>query len=313
MMADVTGTLESVPIDWQHPEPARASAPAAARSWSQRLRRALMRSAEAPAADENTAANTRPDPLAIRQRLYGRGYVIPGDAAWLLALVAPFRLGASSALLDLAAGRGGPARTVAQAFHARVTGIERDHDCARQANAMSSALGAAHLVRIKTCDPETLALGSAKFDGALGREATYAVVAKERFLRVVAQALRPGGRIVLTDFVLDRSAGERPELDLWQRHVALRPALWTAAQYTDCFKSVGYGLGRAEDISALYRRQIVAAWTSYLRAGAIRGQPVAHVDAVLAEAEASFRSVAALESGALKYYRFEVRADHSLR
>src|SRR6185437_7619856 len=143
MMADVTGTLEGVPSGWQHTEPARASAPAAARSWSQRLRRALMRSAEAPAADENTAANTRPDPLAIRQRLYGRGYVIPGDAAWLLALVAPFRLGASSALLDLAAGLGGPARTVAQAFHARVTGIERDHDCARQANAMSSALGAA--------------------------------------------------------------------------------------------------------------------------------------------------------------------------
>lgn len=312
MMADATGTLESVPIDWQHPEPVRPRAPAG-RSWSERLRAALTRSAAAPSTREATAAaaTVAPDPLAIRQRLYGRGYIIPGDAAWMLSLVEPFHLGASSAMLDLAAGLGGPARAIAQAFHARVTGIERDYDRARQGNAVSSALGASHLLRIKACDPETLELGDAKFDCALGREASYTVAAKERFLRVVVQALRPRGQIVLTDFVLDRGAGERPELDAWQSRLVLRPSLWTAAQYADCFKSVGYGLRRAEDISALYRRQIVAGWMGYLRAGEIRGQPTAQVEAVLAEAEACFRTVAALESGALKYYRFEAIQHHS--
>src|SRR5579863_438606 len=174
MMADATGMLESVPIDWQHPEPVRPRAPAG-RSWSERLRAALTRSAAAPTVGEAVTAKIAPDPLAIRQRLYGRGYIIPGDAAWLLALVEPFHLGASSAMLDLAAGLGGPARAIAQAFHARVTGIERDYDRARQGNAMSSALGAAHLLRIKACDPETLELGAAKFDCALGREASYTV------------------------------------------------------------------------------------------------------------------------------------------
>ena len=340
-MADGTGTLERVSIDWQHPEPARKRAPAD-RPWPQpkqseaaplpppvvspvplvpnrrarfleRLRLALKRSAEAPSVREIAAANANaaPDPLAIRQRLYGRGYVIPGDAAWLLSLVEPLELGASSSVLDLAAGLGGPARAIAQAFHARVTGIERDYDRARQGNAMSSALGAAHLVRIKACDPETLELGSAKFDCALGREASYAVAEKERFLRVVAQSLRTRGQMVLTDFVLDRSAGERPELDAWRSKRAERPSLWTAAQYADCLKSVGYGLRRAEDISALYRRQILAAWIGYLRDGEIRGQPAAQVEAVLAEAEACFRTVAALESGALKYYRFEAIAHYS--
>jgi len=349
-MADVTGTLERVPLDWQHPEPARKRAPAA-RAWPKtleqapgkpsaappaverapvlvspvpvvpdrrvrflaRLSRMLRRSAEAPSAGAIAAANANaaPDALAIRQRLFGRGYVIPGDPAWLLSLVEPLRLDASSALLDLAAGLGGPARAIAQAFHTRVTGIERDYDRARQGNAMSAALGAANLVRIKACDPETLELGAAKFDCALGREATYAVVEKERFLRVVAQSLRPRGQIVLTDFVLDRSAGERPALEAWRSKRAERPALWTAAQYADCFKSLGYGLRRAEDISALYRRQIVAAWIGYLRAGENRGQPAAQVEAVLAEAEACFRTIAALESGALKYYRFEAIAHYS--
>jgi SAM-dependent methyltransferase len=356
MMADGTGTLERVSIDWQHPEPVRERVPVG-RSWQstekpapakpapaelslvapataelppavvspvrarpdrrvrflERLRRMLRRSAEAPTAGDIAAANANalPDPLVIRQRLYGRGYVIPGDAAWLLSLIEPFHLGASSALLDLAAGLGGPGRAIAQAFHTRVTGIERDYDRARQGNAMSAALGASNLVRIKTCDPETLELGSARFDCALGREASYAVVEKERFLRVVAQSLRSRGQIVLTDFVLDRGAGERPELDTWHSKRAPRPSLWTAAQYADCFKSVGYGLRRADDISALYRRQIIAAWLGYLRAGEIRGQAAAQVEAVLAEAESCFRTVAALESGALKYYRFEAIAHYS--
>ena len=308
MMADVTGTLQRVPTDWRHPEAVRNSAPDGRPRFFQRLLGVLKRSADAR---ELGASNAAPDPLIIRQHLYGRGYVIPGDAAWLLSLVEPFRLDASSSILDLAAGLGGPARAIAQAFHARVTGIERDYERARHANAMSSALGASHLVRIKACDPETLELGSAKFDGALGREATYTVAGKERFLRVVAQALRPRGRIALTDFVLDRGAGERPELDAWRGRLPLRPSLWTAAQYADCFKSVGYGLGRAEDISALYRRQIVAAWLRYLRTGESRGQSAAQVEAVLAEAEASFRTVLALESGALRYYRFEAIQQHS--
>ncbi|HEY3918010.1 MAG TPA: methyltransferase domain-containing protein [Stellaceae bacterium] len=278
----------------------------------ERLRAALYRPTAAAAGDGVAEAEAALDPLAIRQRLYGRGYIIPGDAAWLLELVAPLRLTASSALLDLAAGLGGPARTIAQALHSRVTGLEGDHAMAQQANAVSAALGAGHLVQIKPCNPETLELDEAQFDGALGREASYAVAEKERFLRVVAQSLR-AGPIVLTDFVLDRAAGERDELGAWRAGLARPVALWTASQYADCFKSLGFALSRAEDISALYRRQLIAGWVRYLRTGDISGRPAAQIDAVLAEAEACRRTVAALESGALKYYRLEAVARSSSR
>jgi ubiquinone/menaquinone biosynthesis C-methylase UbiE len=343
MMADATGTLERVPTKWLHPPRADRRAanddapiatpgpdlpgasptlppavvspvrpPAKRPGVFERLRDRARRRARAAAASEPAAAQaTALDPLAIRQRLYGRGYIIPGDAAFVLELVAPFRLNGSSAMLDLAAGLGGPARTVAQAFHAQVTGLEREYERAQQGNAISAALGAAPLVRLKACDPETLELDAARFDCALGREATYAVAEKERFLRVVAQALRTRGQIVLTDFALDRSAGERDELGAWSAGLARPVSLWTAAQYADCFKSLGFRLQRADDISALYRRQIVAAWAGYLRAGDIKSLPAPHVEAMLAEAEACLRTVAALESGALKYHRFEAIAHYS--
>ena len=294
--------------------PPRAASSSHKRGFFERLREvARGRALDAAGAGEVATAPAAPtlDPLTIRQRLYGRGYIIPGDAAWLLGLVEPLQLGASSSLLDLAAGLGGPARTIAQASHARVTGLERDYHRAQQANAISSALGAAHLVRIHARDPETLELAASRFDGALGREATYAVAEKERFLRVVAQSLRSRGQIVLTDFVLDRAAGERDELAAWRAGLAPASALWTAAQYADCFKSLGFHLRHAEDISALYRRQIVAAWIGYMRTGDIRSLPAVQVEAVLAEAESCRRTVAALESGALKYHRLEAIAHYS--
>jgi SAM-dependent methyltransferase len=336
-MAVATGTLERVPIEWLDPPrrlrdaaavdemttalavPEERSLPPAVVSarkragFFERLRGAARRQAADAAISSEAAASAGAalDPLTIRQGLYGRGYVMPGDAAWVLELVEPFHLGASSALLDLAAGLGGPARMIAQASHARVTGLERDHECAQQGNAISAAVGAAHLVRITPYDPDSLELGAARFDCALGREASYAVAEKERFLRVVAQSLRARGQIVLTDFVLERAAGEREELGAWRAGLARAPALWTGAQYADCLKSLGFGLRRAEDISGLYRRQIVAAWVGYLRAGDIRGLALAQVEAVLAEAEACFRTVRALESGALKYYRLEAIAHYS--
>jgi SAM-dependent methyltransferase len=340
-MADGTGTLDSVSIDWLNPprhrhdddvaeaisyprapeplcQPLTAPAPLpepvatvvepqSSTRFVDWLRRMLHRPAQAAIAGEMPAF----DPLTLHQRLYGRGYVIPGDAAWVLDLVEPFQLDGACSILDLAAGLGGPARTIAQAFHAKVTGLERDYERAKRANAMSSALGAAHLVKIRNCDPEAVELPAARFDGALGREATYALAEKERFLRVVAQSLRTRGQIVLTDFALDRSAGERDELGKWQEHQSRRTSLWTAAQYADCFRSVGYGLRHTDDISALYRRQIIAAWVGYLRAGAIRGMSAAQVDSVLTEAESCCRTVAALESGALKYYRFQAIAHYS--
>ena len=255
-MADGTGTLDSVSIDWLNgprqrrdddvvdaisyapaprpltpPPPLPASSttavdPRSHTRFVEWLRRMLNRPALAAMAGEMPPL----DPLTLHQRLYGRGYVIPGDAASVLDLVEPFQLDGASTILDLAAGLGGPARTIAQAFHAKVTGLERDYDRAKRANAMSSALGAAHLVKIRNCDPESVELPTARFDGALGREATYAVAEKERFLRVVAQSLRTRGQIVLTDFALNRSAGERDELGKWQDQQPRRTTLWTAAQ-----------------------------------------------------------------------------------
>jgi len=262
---------------------------------------AASRVGEAPTADLATAAEL--DRATIRQWLFGRGYLVPGDAGHVLSLVEPLELRHGSSLIDLAAGLGGPARAIAQAFHAHVTGLERDSDLARRGAAMSVAQGLARLVRIRACDPESIELDSARFDCALGREATGGIVEKERFLRVVVQSLKPRGQLILADFLRDRGAGERDEVAAWEDGQSRKPSLWTLAQYADCLKSLGFNLRVAEDLTPFYRRQLVAAWIALWRGGELRRLGPAQIETVVAEGECCMRTLKALESGALKYYR----------
>ncbi len=281
-----------------------------------RLRNLMSRSAAAPRADQTLAANLAvraavprpvgppPDALTIRQWLYGPGFIIPGDAEYVLELVKPFNLSPAMTMLDLGSGLGGPARTIAEAFKTYITGFERDPELAQRANDDVAARGFGRHVQISAYDPESFELRAGFYDHALAREATYNVAQKERFLRVLNQAMKPFGQLILTDFVRDRAAGDPPELAAWEAMQSHKPQLWTAAQYSDCLKSLGFDLRIATDTTADYRRMILLAWKNLLERGELRHLRSSHAMPVIDEVERAMRTVAALESGALKFYYF---------
>jgi cyclopropane fatty-acyl-phospholipid synthase-like methyltransferase len=245
-----------------------------------------------------------PDPVTIRQWLYGAGYAIPGNAEYVLELVKQFNLSPAMTMLDLSAGLGGAARTIAEAFNTYVTGYERDPDFVERANAAMEAHGLSRHVQISVFDPETYELRSGFYDHALAREATYCVTQKERFLRVINQSLKPFGQLVLTDFVLDRAAGDRPELAAWVGLQKRKPQLWTLAQYTDCFKSLGFDLRIANDATTDYRRMMLQGWKEFINRDEIKQLRASQASTVIDEIERTIKIMAALESGALKFYYF---------
>ena len=294
---------------------AAARRPAQRRSsFFERIRERLRGGAAAPAATATASAVPAgaapqvrlppPDALTIRQWLYGPGYIVPGDATYVLELVKPFHLCPAMTMLDMAAGLGGPARSIAEAFNTYVTGYERDPELARQATEETAARGFSRHVQISVYDPESFELRTGFYDHALSRGATYAVVQKERFLRVLNQAMKPFGQLILIDFVVDRTVGERPEVAVWEAMQPHKPQLWTAAQYSDCFKSLGFDLRIANDVTADYRKLILFAWKNFLERGELRQIKGPQAAPVIDEVERGLRTVAALESGALKIYYF---------
>jgi len=207
--------------------------PARRSSLFERLRNRLRRNRDAaPARQTRTAqgglasaaarpVGPPPDALTVRQWLFGPGYIIPGNADYVLELVKPFHLGPAMTMLDMAAGLGGPAETIAGAFETYIAGFERDPELVRRASDAAVAHGLARHVQVKVYDPESFELRAGFYDHALAREATYAVAQKERFLRVLNQAMKPSGQLIFTDFVRDRAAGDRPELAAWEAACAI--------------------------------------------------------------------------------------------
>lgn len=244
------------------------------------------------------------DPLTVRQWLWGPGFIVPGTAEYVLGLVKPFAANPAMSILDIAAGLGGPARVISDAFGTYITGFERDPETAVRGMAMSVTAGKQKHAAISVMNPETLELKAGAFDCIFGRGATYAVQDKERFMRVLIMGLKPRGQLLLTDYIVDPALAERPELAAWEALEPFPPALWNLQQYTDCLKSLGFDIRITEDISAQYKAQIVLGWDNLLQHVDIRKLPRAHQMTVLDEAERWVKTIVALDSGALRVYRF---------
>jgi SAM-dependent methyltransferase len=251
------------------------------------------------------------DAVTIRQWLWGRGFYFPGDARHVLELVRPLALTPAMTLLDAAAGLGGPARTIAEEFGISVSALERDGELARRGALIGA--GVARPAAVKVFDPETFELRVGAFDRVLAREATYMVDDKERFLRVLSLALRPEGRLLMTDFVIEPSNVEQPALAAWAALQPHRPRLWGLRQYSDCLRGLGLALRVPDDMTAAYKAQIVGGWDNLLQTVDLRSLPRAHRSAVVDEAERWMRTVAALDAGILKVYRFTAIGGSSLR
>ena len=243
------------------------------------------------------------DKLVLAQWLWGAGFNMPGGEEHVLELVKPFALNPAMNMLDVAAGLGGPARSIATAFKMYITAYERDPELAKLGMEMSTLQGMNKHAPIEPYDPETFELRAAAFDCILGRLATYTLADKDRFLGMLAQGLKPRGQLMLTEFVSDPAAGAKPELTLWERRQPAPPQLWTLEQYKLCLTKLGFDIRIDEDTTDRYRSMILQGWAQLLHNADLRGMPRKHVRSIVDEAENWFYTVAALDSGALRVYR----------
>jgi len=251
------------------------------------------------------------DPLVIRQWLWGPGFHLPGNAEYVLRLVKPFAPNPAMSMLDVAAGLGGGARAISEAFGTYITGLERDPELARRGMDMSVAAGMQRHAPISVIDPETFELRTGAFDCILGRGATYMVQDKERFIRVLILGLKQRGQLLLTDFIVDPAKAQRPEMALWTSLQPYKPILWTLQQYTDCFKSLGFDVRITEDITHDVKLQIVLGWENLVNTVDIKALPKPHKLQIVAEAERWVKTIIALDAGVVKAYRFYALAGSS--
>jgi SAM-dependent methyltransferase len=106
-------------------------------------------------------------------------------------------LGPESRVLDVAAGRGGPALVLAQEFGCRITCVERAPEFAGAAARRVEAAGLAALVDVIQADARTFAPERGAYDAALCLGATFVWDGVSGTVAALAPAVRPGGFVVL--------------------------------------------------------------------------------------------------------------------
>ncbi|PSJ24955.1 SAM-dependent methyltransferase [Streptosporangium nondiastaticum] len=110
------------------------------------------------------------------------------------------RIGAGSRVLDLGCGVGTPGVRIARRTGADVTGVSVSAEQIARANALAEASGVAERARFRQADAMELPFEDGSFDAVIALESIIHMPDRAQVLAHVGRVLRPGGRVVLTDF-----------------------------------------------------------------------------------------------------------------
>jgi ubiquinone/menaquinone biosynthesis C-methylase UbiE len=138
----------------------------------------------------------------VRREAYGDEV---GQASWLTReeldrFAADLRLDASSRLLEVASGSGGPALHVCRQTGCEVVGIDFSEEGVANANRLASETGLSDRAFFLQADAtQPLEFESESFSGILCVDAINHLAGRDRIFEEWLRVLQPGGRVLFTD------------------------------------------------------------------------------------------------------------------
>ncbi len=175
-------------------------------------------------------------------------------------ILSTLRPGSGQQLLDLGAGRGGPAARLETAYRFDVTGIELLPSNAAAA-AHSEMIPAAAQPEFVAADMTRLPVAAGRFAAATAIDSLVYVPDKAAALQELARVLKPEGVCVVTDLVRSSIAG-RPEsafadfTEAWGM-----PSLVTTDEYRTTIRGAGFRVVESTNIGP-YSLDKLSKWAS---------------------------------------------------
>lgn len=116
-----------------------------------------------------------------------------------LELAEKMNLNADSNVLDIGSGLGGPARTLAETYGCRVTGIDLTQAFCDAAAAMSDWVGLSKRVSFRQGDATNLPFANNEFDAAMTIHVAMNIAAKDKMYMEAHRVIKPNGIFAVYD------------------------------------------------------------------------------------------------------------------
>lgn len=239
--------------------------------------------------------------LEAAQSLYGEGWIAPGGEAVYGELIKTLSLDASQSVVVHGAGLGGAARMIARETDAWVDAQEEHPLLAAEAMRQVKAHGLAKKVAVLAGPLEGCGVKPRSRHAVISFESLYRTADKRAAVAALREMLKPGGQVLLADFVRKDASDEA--IERWARCEPTRPHFSTAAELKALLEGQGLDVRVFEDRSQAYCRAALhdlqvllkAMETSPVRPG-LRGW-------LIWEIEVLTQKLQALDSGAIGLQR----------
>lgn len=254
--------------------------------------------------------------IDIAQYIWGDGFCGPGGPEYIVGLSKLLALSPEMSMMQLGAGLGGPARTLAERFGVWVTGYEESQQLVDAGNELSKIAGMTKKANLTQYEPEEMEEFDRQYDRALSKEALFTIQNKAGVIRAVEEKLKPGGLFLITDYVAaDESVYNKDIYKQWRVGERADPCPNTAREFKQMLKDVKLQVRVSEDISGEYIKLINRAWAGADKVAAKLAKEengAALIQTLMREAEFWARRKRMLESGDIRLWRFVANKKSSL-
>ena len=262
-----------------------------------------------------------PEPrLKVAQAIWGEEFTKPGGLDVVKDMIRPLALNENMSVVDIGAGLGGSTRTITRETGAWVNGYDEDEELAAAAMKISKMGALAKKAPIEVCDLDAFAdvgIRENSIHAVFSKDALFTVADKDTLLETMEIIMKPGGQLMMTDYMAAEGKGENgeegqaesPAVALWSRFEPRRPRLWDVGRFRSKLESKNFEVRVAEDISEKQRGYVLQGFLGFTEAlKTFKGNPELEEWAVR-EAEFWLHRIAALSSGEVKVYRFYARKE----
>ncbi|MEM1140012.1 MAG: class I SAM-dependent methyltransferase [Pseudomonadota bacterium] len=197
--------------------------------------------------------------LHISQLLWGRGFTGPGDEAAMVAWGDNLALNKEKSVAFLGVGLGGAARAICKAHEAWITGYDRLPDQIELGTEQCVMAGMAKKVTISPLKIGEVELAEGKFQAIIAKEELAFHEDRGAVFQAIAKGLRPGGLVILTDYLQGEDAAPSGcFLPVWGEAM-----LGTSGEYEAAINASGLDLRVNEPVTDEYVSAITEAWAKY--------------------------------------------------